>query len=357
MTALLFVLIYVILLEFFRAWYLHVANAPVLQSEDSWPDVTVIVPYRNEKDNLPVIIQDLLNQHYPGPVPEIILVDDHSDDHAIDYADLFPTIRVIKLDEGEEGKKAAMARGILSAGTRWIVTTDADVRIGINWLASLIKQVEYRQAVMVCGSVQITSNGTFMEDFQKAETAILQAAGIGALDAGFPLLNTGASLAFRKDAWEAVNGYTGHTHLSSGDDTFLMFDLHRKFPGRVVAAPSKAAMVSTTPENGILNILRQRSRWAGKVRFYRSIPVLLTGLLVTSSAVSVVFSLLTGNWALFLLLLFLRGVAELRLLKAATLNSTNISLLNRILMVIVYPFYLTILIPVILFVNPRWKGR
>ena len=37
----------------------------------------------------------------------------------------------------------------------------------------------------------------------------------------------GANLAFTKQAYEAVNGYLNHLHISSGEDVFLLEDLKK----------------------------------------------------------------------------------------------------------------------------------
>src|SRR5690348_15673258 len=45
---------------------------------ESWPFVSIIVPARNEENNLPDLLPTLLGQHYPNY--EVIVVDDESED-------------------------------------------------------------------------------------------------------------------------------------------------------------------------------------------------------------------------------------------------------------------------------------
>lgn len=64
-------------------------NSPVLRlgdddrdqehTEKAWPSIRIVIPARNEADNLPITLPSLLNQDYPGPFM-IYLVDDESRD-------------------------------------------------------------------------------------------------------------------------------------------------------------------------------------------------------------------------------------------------------------------------------------
>jgi hopene-associated glycosyltransferase HpnB len=55
------------------------SNGPASKGPASWPDVTAIVPARNEAEMLPVTLPALLSQDYPGSL-SVILVDDNSSD-------------------------------------------------------------------------------------------------------------------------------------------------------------------------------------------------------------------------------------------------------------------------------------
>src|SRR5579862_3498710 len=52
---------------------------------DRWPDVTAVIPARNEAAMLPVTLPTLLNQDYPGTLT-VILVDDCSTDGTAEVA-------------------------------------------------------------------------------------------------------------------------------------------------------------------------------------------------------------------------------------------------------------------------------
>jgi hypothetical protein len=208
---------------------------------------------------------------------------------------------------------------------------------------------------MVCGQVEIESDGSFLQDFQRMETLILQGTGLSLLNAGIPFLNTGASLAFRKDVWIETGGYEPYCKIPSGDDVFLMFQFAAKYPGRIV--PSPESRVTTKAVKGLRNIVFQRVRWVSKIPYYKSPLVFLISLVVLGSAFSWIFSLMRGEWSVVFLVVLLRAFAELRLLSVASAGSYSPGVFNRILMVLFYPFFLLILVFAALLHRPVWKGR
>jgi poly-beta-1,6-N-acetyl-D-glucosamine synthase len=74
----------------------------------------------------------------------------------------------------------------------------------------------------------------------------------------------GANLAFRKSAFEAVDGYSGNLDVPSGDDEFLMRKIKKTFPQGVIFIPFEDAVVRTVPKESVAAFFAQRIRWAGK---------------------------------------------------------------------------------------------
>jgi hopene-associated glycosyltransferase HpnB len=101
---------------------------PPTDTPDQWPDVTAIVPARNEAEMLPVTLPALLGQDYPGSL-SVILVDDNSSDGTGEIAARLGRasdrpLRVVAgaaspNDAGPDrwaGKVWAMAQGLRAAG-------------------------------------------------------------------------------------------------------------------------------------------------------------------------------------------------------------------------------------------------
>lgn len=91
------------------------------------PELSVIIPARNEEASLGTCLESLVGQS--GVDFEIIVVDDQSTDRTRDIAALFNKVHVIDagpLPEGWTGKNNAVATGAREARGRWMLFTDAD---------------------------------------------------------------------------------------------------------------------------------------------------------------------------------------------------------------------------------------
>ena len=91
------------------------------------PEVSVIIPARNEEASLGACLESLVSQ--AGVEFEIIVVNDHSTDRTGEIASSFPGVRVIEagaLPQGWTGKNNAVACGAREAWGEWLLFTDAD---------------------------------------------------------------------------------------------------------------------------------------------------------------------------------------------------------------------------------------
>jgi len=96
-------------------------------------ELTVIIPARNEEQNLAACLQSLVAQaddlFQLGRDWDLIVVDDQSNDKTAEIARSFPGVRVLaaaKLENGWTGKNNAIWTAARKARGRWILFTDAD---------------------------------------------------------------------------------------------------------------------------------------------------------------------------------------------------------------------------------------
>lgn len=97
------------------------------QSEVAAPEVSVIIPARNEESSLGECLQSLVAQ--AGAAFEIIVVDDGSTDRTREIAQNFASVQVISpgpLPPGWTGKNNAVIAGAGVARGEWLLFTDAD---------------------------------------------------------------------------------------------------------------------------------------------------------------------------------------------------------------------------------------
>lgn len=106
----------------------HPATPPQIPVPDvAIPEVSIIVPARNEEASLGECLESLTSQ--TDVSFEIIVVDDNSTDRTRDIAQKFAGVRVISpepLSEGRTGKNNALVAGAREAHAPWLLFTDAD---------------------------------------------------------------------------------------------------------------------------------------------------------------------------------------------------------------------------------------
>jgi cellulose synthase/poly-beta-1,6-N-acetylglucosamine synthase-like glycosyltransferase len=113
------------------------------------PEVSVILPARNEEANLAECLRSLIDQ--TGPVYEVIAVDDHSADRTGAIARDFP-VTVITADahpEGWSGKCNACWTGAKAAKGKWLLFTDADTRHSKDSIEQGLREARENEAAML----------------------------------------------------------------------------------------------------------------------------------------------------------------------------------------------------------------
>ena len=105
--------------------------------------ISVLIPARNEEDNIQRCLDSITQGTYPSSLFEVIVIDDHSDDMTPQYVSQYGQTNVhlielknfIKLGENQPFKKRAIEAAISQAKGNLIVTTDADCIAPKEWLS------------------------------------------------------------------------------------------------------------------------------------------------------------------------------------------------------------------------------
>ena len=253
-----------LILYYWRSW----TAIPLFQWNGTSPStmISVIIPARNEAENIGLLLQSLKAQSYPAHLFEIIVVDDHSTDLTVDIARSFAGVRLVQFTIGPSNsyKKMALDAGVRFATGELIVTTDADCHCHTDWLSTLAALYEKDKPVFIAAPVSIDRSGSLVGLFQDFDFAILQGITGGSVHRQFHFMCNGANLAYTRQAFESVNGFSGIDDIASGDDMLLMHKIWKQFPGRISYLKSKEAIVSTQPMRTWQAFFKQRIRWASK---------------------------------------------------------------------------------------------
>ena len=277
--------------------------------------LSVIVPMRNEENNIRQLLSDLEQQTYPSKYIEVIVVDDHSEDRSCQEAAKFlsDSIRLLSLPEHKSGKKAALLMGIENSHGEVIVTTDADCRVPQTWLSTIANYFEIHSPSLllspVCG---FTSS--FFDEIQQLEIVSLQGSTAGSAGIHHPVMSNGANLAFPKNIFQEICHLYDEKKIRSGDDIFLLHELKLKYPKKIHFLKSKQAKVYTKLAPDLLSFLRQRKRWTSKARFYTDFDTIITALIVfginATLFSTILYGIFSGHFLPFFVLIFIKSTID-----------------------------------------------
>jgi biofilm PGA synthesis N-glycosyltransferase PgaC len=265
---LLWTLCYFVLLRWFTGKWPR--RRQIVGFDESVPSVTLLVPLRNEMENLDSLALELKKIHYPAL--DIILVDDQSEDgtYSVLKEMALKDSRITVLPSPGIGKKTAIQFGVESATTELILCTDADCRIPESWVENMTAPFADPRIQMVCGPVITADQKSLFGGFQQIEWASVLLVTWFSFSEKKPLMCSGANLNYRKSAFEAVKGYAQDLHYLSGDDEFLLKKIVVQFGTEsCVYLPYAQNLVFTKPQSKLSDLINQRVRWAGKWRAHR----------------------------------------------------------------------------------------
>lgn len=294
--------IYCGLILVYRYWFTNLKPFELHSTQESSVFFSIIIPARNESENIEKCIQSILAQSYP--LYEIIVVDDHSTDNTAhlvsELAKQFPQIQLIHLKDYLDCKatlaykKRAIEIAVEKSKGSWIVTTDADCMVPPNWLKYFNAMISLKDPVFIAAPVMFTQNGRFSGQFQVLDFLSLQGITAAAVSAGSLSMCNGANLAYSKQAFEAVGKFSGIDHLASGDDMLLMHKMKIHFPNRLAYLFNQQMIVQTAPMPNWTLFIHQRIRWASKAESYNDPKIFSVLLLVYLFNACLLLGLLAG---------------------------------------------------------------
>jgi cellulose synthase/poly-beta-1,6-N-acetylglucosamine synthase-like glycosyltransferase len=245
--------------------------------KDSLPlKVSLIVPIHNEDRRMEALLKSLLEQdcwHLKSDFhPEIIFVDDRSDDEspamlakfAKDAAERgVENCKIITLKEnpGPNYKQYALSAGIVEARGDYFLFTDGDCEVPPGWIRAMSSRMAGPEAGAVIGPVFKKKQGKgFFNLYQCYDHAVRYnylagAIGLGAAGGGF-----GNNIIISRAALDAAGGY-GAVPPSPTEDAALisLIRSQRKYRVHAIALPDAA--VETSAEKTWRGFISQTLRW------------------------------------------------------------------------------------------------
>ncbi|WP_338812952.1 glycosyltransferase [Bernardetia sp. Wsw4-3y2] len=255
---------------------------------------SVLIPVRNEAQNIAALLNDLTLQDLDTNNFEVLVLDDNSDDETAKIVNdliqkmpyslrLIPVISTPATNSAH--KKRAITLGVSKANFEYIITTDGDCRVQKSWLSTFSNFIDYKEkrdekAFFIAGAVRLNYKRDFFAALQASEFATLIGSGGAALNLGFPFTCNGANMAYSKELFEELGGYENQEksntikdgyQISSGDDEFLLHKFHKVYPKNIFFLKSDKAIVETEATQTWNHFYNQRKRWASKWNQHKKI--------------------------------------------------------------------------------------
>ncbi len=324
--AVIFGLYTLLILFYWRSW-LGIPHFK-LQTSNYKPQtsISIIIPARNEEENIAGCLDSICNQSYPKELFEVLVVDDHSTDNTAAIIKTYAkqNVKLISLKDFVDGnlnsyKKKAIEIAMQQSTGELIVTTDADCIVPADWLQTIAAFYEEHQPEFIAAPVSINCGFRFIEMFQALDFATLQGITGASVHKKIHSMCNGANLAYTMKAFNEVGGYTGIDTIASGDDMLLMHKIYTRYPDKVMFLKSKDAIVQTAPVHSIKEFFNQRIRWASKADKYDDKRIFLVLLLVYLVNIILLFLPIAGLflklqysiYSIWLMLLLLKTIVEL----------------------------------------------
>ncbi len=307
--------------------------------------VSVVVACRNEEKLLPILLEDISMQDYPGELFEVVIVDDNSTDRTYEIANRFGQISKIKVLKNKGvGKKEALRHGIDSSVGELIITTDADCRMDTGWIRTIAACYCANRPDMIIGPVRLEASKGFFGRFQELEFLGLQGVTAGSARAGNSTMCNGANLSFTREAFYKNSGNL-HPEINSGDDMFLLHSLKKQENSKIIWLESNDAMVIAAASPSFRSFIKQRRRWISKGGAYNDRFTIILGI-VTFVAILLICSVFVASFLnrvlikVFLVLWLVKSVPDFLILYNTSGRYGKGKLINWFFPVqIIYPFY------------------
>ena len=287
------------------------------------PPLSVVICARNESENLRRNLPAILKQDYPDF--EVIVINDGSTDESEDllseleeeYPNLYHSFTP---DSARyiSRKKLALTLGIKASKYDWLVFTEADCTpVSDKWLRRIARNFTPSTDIVLGYSGYERAKGWLHKrvSFDSLFTSLRY---LGFALAGKPYMGIGRNLAYRKELFFKVKGFSTHLNMQRGEDDLFINQIANENNTRVETTPDP--VIRMQPVERYKDWKEEKVRYMPPARFYKGSQRWLLGLETATRLLfyvaclsGIVFGILSFHWlaaGLALLLWIVRYSAQ-----------------------------------------------
>ena len=287
------------------------------------PPLSVVICARNESENLRRNLPAILKQDYPNF--EVIVINDGSTDESEDllseleeeYPNLYHSFTP---DSARyiSRKKLALTLGIKASKYDWLVFTEADCTpVSDKWLRRIARNFTPSTDIVLGYSGYERGKGWLHKrvSFDSLFTSLRY---LGFALAGKPYMGIGRNLAYRKELFFKVKGFSTHLNMQRGEDDLFINQIANENNTRVETSPD--SVIRMQPVERYKDWKEEKVSYMATARFYKGSQRWLLGLETATRLLfyvaclsGIVFGILSFHWlaaGLVLLLWIVRYSAQ-----------------------------------------------
>lgn len=359
----------VALIQLFWYWFFFSRLAFHKQKKkyDATPPVTVVICARNEYLNLEENLPFFLGQDYPDY--EVLVINDGSDDeseillHGMHAQ--YPRLRVINLQKSVnffKGKKFPLSIGIKEARHGIVLLADADCRpASPQWIAGMVSGFDPATEI-VLGYGPYRKRPGLLNMLIRYDTFFIALQYFSFALSGNAYMGVGRNMAYRRETFFRMKGFTSHYIVMSGDDDLFVNQAATRRNARIVIAPDSHTF--SLPKQAIGKWFHQKRRHMTTGKYYKPKFKFLLGLFGISQLlfyplfIAIMACCLLSTIALVAAAIFgLRMISMLIIFYKAgkKLNQSRLSLYSPLFDAVMTGLNLIFAFAAMFFNSNRWK--
>ena len=321
--------------------------------------ITLIIPFRNEEKRIDGIISSIKkSKKLPS---KIVFVNDHSDDNSVaiikEKFSYLAQVQILCLPNNLLGKKQAIRYGINQAKTEYILTLDADV----NFESTYFEQLENLTEADLYLLPAVLKATRPIHHFFEIDLLLINAINTGINGLSRPIIASGANLLFNRQSFLEFDRFENHAHIPRGDDIYLLRDFRQaKCDIRIVAR--EELQVQTETPQSLGEFFHQRVRWIAKTgnvndTFSTSLAIIQFVFILSFWAIEINL-LIECNFKIGFLFFGIKTILDMLLFFTFFKEFKRFTAWLLIpIYQLIFPIYNLILLILLPFFKPVWKGR
>lgn len=327
------------------------------------PFVSVVIPARNEEQNIRNAVLSVNRSSYPKEKFEIIVVNDRSEDKTAEILEeLTKTIENLKIvnvvekqdNENLKGKARALQYGIENAKGQLILMTDADCEVNKNWIKKIVECFRNERIGIIPAFTLIKVRNIF-DKIQAVEWVYMHTMAMGGIGMNKPLGCYGNNLSIRKDVFVHLGGYRKIKFSVTEDLALLKAVFDAKYD--ILYLLDGEATVETLPCKTFKEYILQHQRWAigGLSLGWKAVAFVFTTIMFWTS---MMLSIANLNFELLFIVIFSRYLLDFILIFQSLKKLSKLEMTSWILFSVPF-FVLMELVAPFLVINKtvHWKGQ